>query len=197
MGGSLSLLLASQFPDVHSLILYSPAIRDNGEKLSALFQPWMGTIMEMTLMENKVIHQKREGEKAEFWSEDYHVNGYRSLAGLLYTEMNESTFKKVTQPVFLGYYYKNQNEQDFVVSVPKMQEMFKQLGTPTHLKKELAFPKSGDHVLASSITSQDWEGVLFATIEFLEKIGNVPPKSQYLEKIQEMTSAKQLMNQSK
>jgi pimeloyl-ACP methyl ester carboxylesterase len=197
MGGSLGLLLASQFPDVHSLILYSPAIRDNGEKLSALFQPWMGTIMEMTLMENKVIHQKREGEKADFWSEDYHVNGYRSLAGLLYTEMNESTFKKVTQPVFLGYYYKSAREQDFVVSVPKMQEMFKQLGTPAHLKKELAFPKSGDHVLASSITSQDWESVLFATIEFLEEIGNVPPKSQYLEKIQEMNAAKGLMTKSK
>jgi hypothetical protein len=78
-----------------------------------------------------------------------------------------------------------------------MQEMFKQLGTPTQLKKELAFPKSGDHVLASSITSQDWEGVLFATIQFLEEIGNVPPKSQYFEKIQEMTAAKELMTQSK
>lgn len=193
MGGSLALLLASQFPDVHSLILYSPAIRDNGERLSALFQPWMGTIMEMTLMENQVINQKREGEKAVYWSEEYHLNGYKSLAGILYTEMNENTFKKITQPVFLGYYYKSPKEQDFVVSVPKMQEMFKQLGTSGNLKKEVAFPKSGDHVIASAITSKDWEGVLFSTIEFLENVAKVPPRSQYLQKIEELTTAKEII----
>lgn len=193
MGGSLALLLASQFPDVHSLILYSPAIRDNGERLSALFQPWMGTIMEMTLMENQVINQKREGEKAVYWSEEYHLNGYKSLAGILYTEMNENTFKKITQPVFLGYYYKSPKEQDFVVSVPKMQEMFKQLGTSENLKKEVAFPKSGDHVIASAITSKDWEGVLFSTIEFLENVAKVPPRSQYLQKIEELTTAKEII----
>jgi pimeloyl-ACP methyl ester carboxylesterase len=193
MGGSLGILLASQFPDVHSLILYSPAIRDNGERLSALFQPWMGTIMEMTLMENQVIHQKREGNKAIYWSEDYHLNGYKSLAGILYTEMNENTFKKITQPVFLGYYYKSPKEQDFVVSVPKMQEMFKQLGTAENLKKEVAFPKSGDHVIASAITSKDWEGVLFSTIEFLENVAKVPPRSQYVQKIDELTAAKEII----
>jgi pimeloyl-ACP methyl ester carboxylesterase len=193
MGGSLGILLASQFPDVHSLILYSPAIRDNGERLSALFQPWMGTIMEMTLMENQVIHQKREGEKAIYWSEDYHLNGYKSLAGILYTEMNENTFKKIKQPVFLGYYYKSPKEQDFVVSVPKMQEMFKQLGTAENLKKEVAFPKSGDHVIASAITSKDWEGVLFSTIEFLENVAKVPPRSQYVQKIDELTAAKEII----
>lgn len=193
MGGSLALLLASQFPEVHSLILYSPAIRDNGERLGALFQPWMAKIMEMTLMENKVIHQERAGEKATFWSEDYHVNGYKSLAGILYTEMNEGTFRKITQPVFLGYYYKNPKEQDFVVSVPKMQEMFTQLGTSHDLKKEMTFPKSGDHVIASAITSHDWEGVLIESIRFLETTAKVPPASIYDQKMDELTAAKEII----
>lgn len=195
MGGSLALLLASQFPDVHSLILYSPAIRDNGEQLGALFQPWMAKIMEITLMKDKMIRQKRTGEKASYWTEDYHLNGYKSLAGILYTEMNENTFKKISQPVFLGYYFKNPKEQDFVVSVPKMKEMFAQLGTPKDRKKQIPFPKSGDHVIASSITSQDWEGVLFETINFLETTASVPPKTRYLNKIHELIEAKKIMTQ--
>lgn len=197
MGGSLALLLASQFPDVHSLILYSPAIRDNGERLEALFQPWMAKIMEMTLMEDKMIRQERKGEKAAYWTEDYHLNGYKSLAGILYTEMNEKTFKKINQPVFLGYYYKNSNEQDFVVSVSKMQEMFTQLGTPKDLKKEISFPKSGDHVIASSITSKDWEGVLFETIKFLETTAKIPPKTRYSDTIQELIEVKKIMTSVK
>lgn len=197
MGGALSLLLTSQQPEVHSVVVYSPAIRDNGEKLKAFFQPWTKKVMEMTMMENKMIHQKREGEKAAYWSEDYHINGYSSLAGLIYSEMNEATFKKIKQPVFLGYYYKSSKEQDFVVSVPRMQEMFKQLSTPENLKKEMAFPNAGDHVIASSITSKDWEGVLFATIGFLENVANVPAKVEYLEMIDEMVEAKAIIEKVK
>ncbi|WP_332910444.1 alpha/beta hydrolase [Algoriphagus boritolerans] len=38
MGGALTLLLASQQPEIKSVILYSPAIRDRGERLEAFFQ---------------------------------------------------------------------------------------------------------------------------------------------------------------
>ncbi len=197
MGGALTLLLASQKPEIHSLVVYSPAIRDYGFKLEGFFKPWTQKMMEMAMMENKVIHQKREGEKAAYWSEDYHINGYRSLAGILYSGMNEPTFKAITQPVFLGYFYKNDKEQDFVVSVPKMQEMFGQLGTPENKKKEMAFPNSGDHVIGSSITSKDWEGVLFATIDFLENVAHVPSKAAFQEKINEMMESKAIMEKVK
>lgn len=197
MGGALTLLLASQLPEIHSVVVYSPAIRDNGSQLEGFFKPWTQKMMEIAMMENKVIHQNRKGEKAAYWSEDYHINGYRSLAGILYSEMNEQTFRSITQPVFLGYYYKNGKEQDFVVSVPKMQEMFSQLGTPESKKKEMAFPKAGDHVIASSITSKDWEGVLFATIDFLENVAHVTAKAEYLERIDEMKESKEVMEKVK
>ncbi|MDF2157671.1 alpha/beta fold hydrolase [Algoriphagus sp. CAU 1675] len=193
MGGALSLLLASQQSDIHSILLYSPAIRENGERLEAFFKPWTKYLMEKTVMKNGVLHQKREGEKAAFWSEDYHINGYESLAVLLYSMMNKETFQKVTQPLFMGYYYKSADEQDRVVSVPKMLEMYSQLGTLESRKREMAFPKSGDHVIASSITSKDWEGVLFASIDFLENVAHVPPRPEYLEMVQEMIDAKDVI----
>ena len=114
-----------------------------------------------------------------YWSEDYHINGYESLAQLLYSEMNEETFNKITQPLFMGYYYKSEEEQDFVVSVPKMLEMFEQINTAESLKKKRAFPNAGDHVIASSITSGDWEGVLFTSIEFLEKTVGIAPAEKF------------------
>src|SRR5690606_3798465 len=115
MGGALALLLASQQPDIKAVCVYSPAIRDYGENLSALFNPWMEKIMEKTVMK-KLEHQEREGEKAKYWSEDYNIKAYESLAIIMYSNMNESTFKKITQPLFLGYYYKDNEHQDHVVS---------------------------------------------------------------------------------
>lgn len=183
MGGALTLLLASQQPDIKAIVVYSPAIRDYGLKLEALFSPWSGKVMEKTMMKNKVVHQQREGEKAAFWSEDYHIHAYESLAQVLYGNMNPATFEKVKQPLFLAYYYKDEREQDYVVSVPEMQKMFEELGTPDSLKREKAFPNTGDHVIASSITSGDWEGVMFATIEFLEKVAKIPPRPEYQQMI--------------
>lgn len=186
MGGALTLLLASQQPEIKAVAVYSPAIRDNGEKLSNLFDPWMEKLMEWTMMENKVIHQTREGEKAQYWSEDYHIHGYESLGVLMYSMMNKKTFEKIHQPLFLGYYYKNEREQDFVVSVPQMLGMYNELGTPESLKRKVAFPESGDHVIGSSITSKDWEGVLFSTIDFLENVAKVPSREDYQKKVDEL-----------
>ncbi|WPR77172.1 alpha/beta hydrolase [Algoriphagus sp. NG3] len=185
MGGALTLLLASQQPDIKAVVVYSPAIRDYEERLSQLFSPWMKQIMNRTAMK-KLAHQKREGDKALYWSEDYNINGYLSLAEIMYGNMNEATFKKINQPLFLAYYYKDNLSQDMVVSVPKMKEMYEQISTPSNLKMEKAFPNSGDHVIGSSITSGDWEGVLFSTIEFLENVVKIPAKPEYQEKVDEL-----------
>ena len=195
MGGALTLLLASQQPNIKAVVLYSPAIRDAGGRLEAFFKPWTKFIMEKTLTENGVMDMKRTGEKGEFWSEVQHINGYESLAKLMYSNMNKETFEKVKQPVFLGYYYKSDQEQDFVVSVPKMLEMYGQLGTVPELKKEMAFPGTADHVIASSITSKDWQTVMFSTIDFLENVAKVPARAAFQERVEEMANANELLKE--
>jgi esterase/lipase len=196
MGGALSLLLASQQPDIKAVVLYSPAVRDGGERLNALFKPWSKFLMERFVMEKSVLHQEREGEKKAYWSEDYHINGYVSLASILYGDMNSKVFTKIKQPLFLGYYYKDDQEQDFVVSVPKMLEMYEKLGTPESLKRKQAFPNSGDHVIASSVTTEDWQSVLFSTIDFLENVAKVPARPEYQQRVEKMAKAKELLEET-
>ena len=175
MGGALSLTLASERPDLHALVLYSPCIREYGDQLDAFFQPWQSFLMEkMMTNEHGVLESPREGDKAKYWSEGFHVNAYSSLAVLLRSKMTDKTFKMINQPLFLAYYYKDEENQDRVVSVPAMLDMYEAVSTPETLKRKQAFPESGDHVIGSEITSGDWKGVLDATIDFLEEIANVP-----------------------
>ncbi|MFD2201035.1 alpha/beta hydrolase [Shivajiella indica] len=174
MGGALSLILASERPDMKALVIYSPAIEAGGGALDSFFRPWYKFIAENFGLKNGVNIVAREGEKAKYWSSQYHVNGYESLAVLLRSKMTVETFQNIHVPVFLAYYYKNEQEQDFVVSVPKMLEMYDQLGTEESQKRKMAFPNTGDHVIASSITSHDWEGVLRESIQFLERVAKVP-----------------------
>ena len=182
MGGALSLILASERPDMHAVLLYSPCIVEYGNQLDAFFQPWQGYLMEKAMTnEHGVLESRREGDKAKYWSEAYHVNAYSSLAVMLRSRMTAGTFSTVKQPLFMGYYYQDEENQDKVVSVPAMLQMFEELGTPEALKKKQTFPDSGDHVIGSSITSGDWEGVLEASIEFLEEVARVPASRQLVD----------------
>lgn len=175
MGGALSLILASERPEIRSLLLYSPCIIEYGNQLEPLFQPWMKQLMKATMTNAQGVQEvPREGDKAKYWANRYHINAYTSLAVMLRSTMADTTFSKVSQPMLLAYYYKDEENQDKVVSVPAMFDMFENVSTPDSLKVKKAFPESGDHVIASSITSGDWEGVLEASIRFLEDVVKIP-----------------------
>jgi hypothetical protein len=68
----------------------------------------------------------------------------------------------------MGYYYKNEEEQDKVVSVPAMLKMFDELGSKD--KKKVAFPNAGNHVLASPILSKDVPNIQKETEKFLDGV---------------------------
>ncbi|WKN42043.1 alpha/beta hydrolase [Tunicatimonas pelagia] len=173
-GGALALYIAAENPDIAGLILYSPIIAPQDENLYLLNRPWGMNLMEMMVGDDHVI-EEREGLTRQYWSRTYYIEGYAALAGLVEETMVEKTFQKVKCPVFLGYYYKNEEEQDDVVSVQAMLTMFEQLGTPSQLKRKVAFPEAGNHVISSYVRSADWQGVLQDTDEFLQEVMRLNP----------------------
>jgi hypothetical protein len=85
------------------------------------------------------------------------------------TAMCPEIFERITSPVFMGYYYKNEEEKDEVVSVPAMLKMFDQLGTPRDKKEKMAFPDAGDHVIISHLSTPNHSQVEKAALNFLEE----------------------------
>jgi hypothetical protein len=56
-----------------------------------------------------------------------------------------------------------------------MLEMYDQLGTPDPLKRRVAFPNVGDHVIGSYITSDDWQSVMDSTEKFMQEVLHMEP----------------------
>lgn len=84
--------------------------------------------------------------------------------------MNKEVFNQVKMPVLLTYYYKDETHQDQVVSVKAMQKMFPELGTDLSLKREIAFPESGNHVITSPILGNKTELPMQASVKFLNEV---------------------------
>jgi esterase/lipase len=165
-GGTLSLSLAKKYKDIAGLIMYSPFVGLKNPMMAQITTK-KGKAQFKKMIGGEVRHMDRPDNEAKYWSTNYHINAYVALIKLVQTEMNKATFQSVKLPVFLGYYYKNEQEQDQVVSVQAMKDMFKQLSTPDKLKTKRAFPQTGNHVIASSIRSDNWKAVEKATSVFI------------------------------
>ena len=114
-------------------------------------------------------------EDQKYWNTRYRVEALTHLQALVESTMSREVFQNVQQPTFLGYYYKNEEEQDQTVAIPAILEMYEQLGTPESAKRKIAFPNAGDHVIASRMTSKDLENVRQETFKFAEEVLGLQP----------------------
>lgn len=169
-GGMQALYIASQNPDIYGLIIYSPLIDFFDPFTVLLDKPWGLQIAEKVIGENpRTLKEDKRGE-GQYWTKKYRLEGLVALKSLVSATMTEQTFANIKQPIFVGYYYRDEEHQDKVVSVKAIQKMFEQLGTPDHLKRQVAFPKVNNHVIASYIKSEDLQSVQDETFKFAEDI---------------------------
>ena len=157
-GGTLALKLAATYPDIAGLILLSPNITINDPNAWLLNNHWGLQIARLVKGEYNVAKDTTAIYK-QYWNYKYRMEGAVQLEELIETTMKEPLFKKVTQPTLLLYYYKDEKHQDDVVKVSAMKRMFARLGTPDSLKKAVAIPNAGNHVIGSYIKSKDLQTV--------------------------------------
>ena len=176
-GGTLSLELASDYPEyIDALILYSPNIRINSSAAFLLSKPWglqIGRLFNGG--KYRITNDDFDSKDCQYWDCKYRMEAVVYLQQLLDATMKKETFKNVTAPVFMGYYYKDKEHQDPTVRVDAMLKMFDQLGTDPSKKEKIAFPDAGTHVIACELTSGCYRDVINKTFEFGEEVLNLKP----------------------
>jgi esterase/lipase len=169
-GGTLALQLASIYPEIAGLILYSPNIEIFDPSAPLLNNPWGLQIGRAVLKSNYVDIKYKDSAYPKYWNSHYRIEAVVALQNLLEATMTEATFKKIHQPTLALYYYKDEAHQDNVVKVKAIQKMIQQIATPSNLKMEMAIPNAGNHVLASPIVSKDIVSVEQATAKFIQEL---------------------------
>lgn len=169
-GGTLALSLAAEFPDmVDGLVLFSPNIRIYDKSAVLLAKPW-GLQIARAVLGGDYRVLEPDPETDPYWYNKYRVESIVYLQQLVESTMTTKVFAKVTQPVYVGYYYKDEENQDNTVSTKAIEWMFEQLGTPNENKLLVSFPDAGDHVICNNLTSESWEDVQKSAIDFAERI---------------------------
>jgi len=169
-GGTLALLLAADYPEVHSLVLLSPNIEINDPAAWVLNNHWGLQVARAVVNSDYIESKDQRALYKQYWYSKYRIEGAAQLQELLEETMVESNFQKIRQPVLMLYYYKDKVHQDSVVRVDAMLKMMDQLGTPPASKFSKAMPETGNHVIGSYIKSGDVKGVEDEISRFLTQV---------------------------
>jgi esterase/lipase len=170
-GGTQALQLAAAYPnDVAGLILMSPNIAINDPNAWLLNNHWGLQIAKLVTGSDYVIAKDSREIYKKYWNTPYRLEAVVELQEMLEQTMKVATYHRITQPLLLMYYYKDEEHQDKVVRVDAMHGMFDKIATPYVLKRRVALPETGDHVLGSPIKSKDVDGVIRETTAFLEEV---------------------------
>lgn len=174
-GGTVALKLAATYPEINSLILLSPNVAINDKNAWMLNDPWGLQIARRVLGSDERRVDGRTLEYKKYWYTSYRIESLVELQEFVESTMTKKLFEQVKQPVLMLYYYKNELEQDPVVRVDAMLKMFDQLGTPENLKRKVAIPNAGNHVLGCYITSKDLPGVETAIDQYVQNTLKIIP----------------------
>ena len=170
-GSTLGIYLEAENPDlVAAQIMYSPNI-DLGFATSELLTlPWGGPIANQLIGEYRDIRQFHSKEDMQYITAEYKTEGLIGLKALIEMTMTTKTFQKITKPYFVGYYYKNEEEKDNVISIEALLNFDKQTKTPAAEKRLVAFPDVKTHVVPNTVQSKDIASVQTATFKYAEEV---------------------------
>ena len=177
-GGAMALFLASRHPEVKAIVTYSPAVRLFRKDAALMNGPWGLQLARLVTGKNFNDWTFKNEKQKRYWTNHQRFEGVIQFSLFQKETMTEETFQKVKCPVFVGYYYRDEENQDKVVSVVAIQEMFNQLRTPQYLRRLVNFPNANDHVIATSFLSDEWQNVERESIAFMRTVLNMPSVSK-------------------
>jgi esterase/lipase len=151
-GCTLALLYAARYKGVKAILNYSPNIEINNPAAEMLTLPWGLPIARM-VYGGLYAERNCDSYEAQYWDCKHRLEAIIQLQLLLDYSMKPETFAKISIPVYTGYFYKNEKEQDKTVRVSAMRLMQEQLKTPKAQNWFRAYPEAGTHVISNGVKS--------------------------------------------
>lgn len=168
-GSTYALMLSPTDDRVESVIMYSPNIAIADPKAKLVTYPW-GKALLSKVMGGDYVNITYPEDAKQYWNESYHIDGVIAMQALIDDGMQQELFETYNKPIYLGCYYKDENNQDNIVSVPAMEAMFEQISTAEKSKRFVKFEDATRHVFTSHIMVDNFDDVNASTYQFAEEV---------------------------
>ncbi len=168
-GSTAALIASMEDDDIDAQLMYSPNIDIKDPSSALLPMPW-GLQIARKVVGGKNRAWDAPEEVQKYWYTSYRLESLVELKKMLNDYMNSETFEKIDEPVMVAYYNASAEEQDEVVSVERIEEMYSQLGTEESLKRLVNCTRCGNHGMHNRFFSQDVDYPIAESIRFIKEV---------------------------
>jgi pimeloyl-ACP methyl ester carboxylesterase len=160
MGGAIATYLASQYPEkIQGVVLASPFYDFSSLPAELLYyRPLFKCISLISPVRQVDLAVPPEKDNwTDYWYRFQYWSSLDMVMDIAKITAQRSVYEKISEPVLLLYYCKDEKHQDDVASVSAMKDAFSLFGkgsSPNPLNKEIAI-KEGNHVLLSRYFRKD------------------------------------------
>ncbi|HEX5112801.1 MAG TPA: alpha/beta hydrolase [Saprospiraceae bacterium] len=173
-GSTLGLYLEAKYPGlVAAHIMFSPNIDIYDPRSFILDGPW-GLQLSRKIAGGNSYSWTASATAQQYWYTSYRIEGLVTLKSMIDATMTEATFKAINDPVFMAYYYFDEDHQDKTVSVIRMREMYNELSTPPSEKMDVPLKNAGTHMIASDIFNDNLNALWTPLTAYCEKVLKLP-----------------------
>lgn len=170
-GTTLASYLAANDPDIEALICTSPNFDLYDEKSKLLTMPW-GKALLKKITGSEYREWNTNSEAQQYWTTKNHIDGLIALRYLLNHTMTPAVFKAINQPVYIAYYYRDEENMDKTISISAIHQFKNLISTPEDQLMIEAFANARGHVISSKYMNPNWKDVEDSIFRFCEnKIG--------------------------
>jgi len=172
-GATLATYLAANDPSIEALIMTAPNFDLHDKNSHLMLKPW-GKQLLKKIVGGDYRQWETTSEAQKYWTTKNRIEGLITLRSLLDQTMTAQTFDKINIPVFVGYYYKDENNFDNIISVDAIQKFSEQIKTSSDQKIIMPFASARGHVISSMYMNKNWKDVQDAIFDFSDKVLKMP-----------------------
>jgi len=166
-GCTLGAYLSAFDKDIEGLIMTSPNFDLHDQNSQLLLKPWGKQIFRQ-MMGGDYREWEATEDINKYWTTKNRIEGHLALRSLLNQTMTEQVFKKIDIPVYVGYYYKSEEEKDMIISVDAIQAFEKSISTDSDKITIAPFASARGHVISSKYMNPNWEEVQTSIFDFCD-----------------------------
>ncbi len=174
-GATLATYLAAADEKISALIFFSPNFELRDRDTYLLNGPWGSTIARF-YFRGEIREWQASDAIKKYWTTRQHVDGLHALRHLVSATMTDDIFAALRQPVFLAYYYRDEEQQDRYVSVARMHEFMRLVATPENKRRSFRAASADAHPIASELWNRNWREVERASADFIESVLALEPR---------------------
>lgn len=172
-GSTLATFLAANDPEITALIMTAPNIDLHDQNSRLLVRPWGKQLFRKMMGSNYREWQTSEDAR-KYWTTKNRIEAHIAIRDLLNQTMTIKTFENINQPVYIGYYFKDEEHKDKIISIDAIKLFARSIYSSRDSVRMHAFKNASGHVISSKYMNSNWKDVENSIFKYCEQVLKMP-----------------------